>query len=267
MEHIISFGESFLDENTPFSIEMTGITYPDPKYHIVRGSSHIHCFEYVISGEGEVTVNGSTVYPRRGDVYILPKGADHDYRALPDDPFEKIWFNVSGPLCDELIHIYGITGVLLVKELDAYPIFGEFLNICENKELPDEEVFALCSPVFHKLLIKISERLRSRGEFNISETARKIKSFIDHNIFERLSVRRISAHVNLSPPQASRVFKQSYGTSIYDYVLSRKIETAKLLLRNTSLTIKEIAYKLNFADEHYFSNVFLQKTGVRPKKF
>ena len=63
------------------------------------------------------------------------------------------------------------------------------------------------------------------------------------------------------------MFKRAYGITPYDYILTRKIETAKLLLKNSSLSVKEIAYRLNFADEHYFSNIFLQKTGVRPKKY
>lgn len=63
MEHIISFGETFSDQDRPFYIEMAGITYPDPNYHITRKNSYIHCFEYVIKGSGIVTVDGITNYP------------------------------------------------------------------------------------------------------------------------------------------------------------------------------------------------------------
>lgn len=42
---------------------------------------------------------------------------------------------------------------------------------------------------------------------------------------------------------------------------------AKPLLKSSPLTTKEIADRLNFADEHYFSNIFLPKTGVRPKHY
>ncbi|MDE5578315.1 MAG: AraC family transcriptional regulator [Oscillospiraceae bacterium] len=267
MEHIISFGQSFAEQNTPFYIEMAGITYPDPKYHIVRSNSHIHCFEYVMKGEGIVTVDGKTNYPCAGDVYILPKGTNHNYCSEPNDPFEKIWFNINGSLCDELIHIYGIIGILIVKNFDAFDFFREFLDICENKELSVNEIYSRCSLVFHKLLIKISENLTLRSRRSINDNAAAVKSYIDRNIYERLSIAQISKHMNLSQSQVNRVFKKSYDITPYDYILTRKIDTAKLLLKNTSLSIKEIAFKLNFADEHYFSNVFLQKTGVRPKRF
>uniref|UniRef100_UPI003FF13C24 helix-turn-helix domain-containing protein n=1 Tax=Eisenbergiella tayi TaxID=1432052 RepID=UPI003FF13C24 len=49
--------------------------------------------------------------------------------------------------------------------------------------------------------------------------------------------------------------------------MSRKVDTACLLLRNTGLTVKEIAYRLQFSDEHYFSNLFRQRTGSPPGKY
>lgn len=268
MEHIISFGEKINEQDRPFYIEMAGITYPDPNYHIKRECSHIHCFEYIIDGEGTVRVDGQINYPVKGDLYILPKGRKHDYYSSPKNPFEKIWMNVSGSLCDELIHVYGLTGVLIVKQIDAFPIFMEFLDVCENKELSLDEIYIRCSLIFHKLIMKIARHLETERE-NSRQTdiAGEIKSYIDRNIYEHLSIDMISKHLNLSPSQINRVFKKAFESTPYDYILTRKIGTAKLLLKNTNLSIKEIAYKLNFADEHYFSNVFLKKTGKRPGKY
>lgn len=268
VEHIVSFGEEFSDKNRTFYIEMAGITYPDPNYRIRRDVSPIYCFEYVIDGEGDVTVDSRTNHPEKGDLYILPKGCLHDYHSDAQKPFEKIWMNVRGPLCDELIHVYGLMGILIVKKIDdVYPIFKEFLEICENKELSIDEIHKKCALVFHKLIMKISERLGSESGKAVNDTAAEIKAYIDRNIYEHIGIDDIARQVNLSQSQVNRIFKKSFDVTPYNYILNRKIETAKLLLKNTSLTVKEIAYKLNFTDEHYFSNLFLEKTGVRPKKY
>lgn len=268
MEHIISFGEECTEKNRPFYIEMTGITYPDENYHIERANSQIYCLEYVIKGKGVVTVNTKTNYPEAGDLYILPKDSRHDYHALPEDPFEKIWMNVSGTLCDELIHVYGLMGVLIVKKIEeVYPIFTEFLRICEDKELSIDEIHDRCSLVFHKLIMTISGRLSLQKGVDQNETARDIKAYIDRNIYEHLGIEELAGYVNLSTSHVNRLFKKSFGVTPYNYILTRKIETAKLLLKNTSLSVKEIAYKLNFTDEHHFSNAFLEKTGVRPTNY
>lgn len=264
MEHIVSFGERF-SQNRPFHIAITGITYPSPNYHITRKNSDIYSLEYIIGGEGTVQVGKQFYYPCKGDVYILPKGQYHDYFSAPQNPFHKIWMCVNGPLCDELIHLYGLAGVVLVKQMDACSMFEEFLGICENKELSLDEIYVRCTLIFHRLLMKIAEHLsmekRKRG------AADEIKAYIDRNIFERLSIGEISSQLNISPSQINRIFKKAFETTPYDYILARKISMAKLFLKNTDLTVKEIAYRLNFADEHYFSNLFLKKTGQRPGKY
>ena len=61
---------------------------------------------------------------------MLPKGADHDYRSLSEDSFEKMWFNISGTLYDELILVYGITGTPFVKGTDVFPI----IHSCKKRE-------------------------------------------------------------------------------------------------------------------------------------
>ena len=50
----------------------------------------------------------------------------------------------------------------------------------------------------------------------------------------------------------------------YAYLLEKKLELAGQLLRDTNLSVREIAEKLSFADEYYFSNVFKKKMGVTP---
>ncbi len=268
LEHIISFGESYSEKNRPFYIEMTGITYPDPNYHIKRTCSEIYCLEYIIGGEGVVQVDNSINHPVKGDLYILPKGCRHDYYSVPENPFEKIWMNINGTLCDELIHVYGLMGVLIVKQIDeVYPIFREFLDICENKELSIDEIHNRCALVFHKLVMTIADRLALEKGRASHSVADEIKAYIDRNIYEHIGVDEIAKHVNLSQSQVNRLFKKNFDVTPYNYILGRKIETAKLLLKNSSLSVKEIAYKLNFADEHYFSNIFLEKVGVRPKNY
>ena len=48
---------------------------------------------------------------------------------------------------------------------------------------------------------------------------------------------------------------------------SRRLETARLLLRGTALPVREIAFRLCFSDEHYFSSLFRRKTGQTPSAY
>jgi AraC-like DNA-binding protein len=266
MEHIISF---LPDENrtyTQFHIDITGVTYPDPNYVVDRKSSNIYCLEYVINGEGTVQVDDEVFYPSKGDIYILPIGRHHHYYSSHNNPWEKIWMNVYGPLCDVLFQIYHLENVLWIKNLDLYHLFKKNLAICEQKDLSISEVFEQSSLIFHEILAKISMHLY-KTPITKNIEAHKVKEYIDKNIYERFTMDDIAKIACLSHSQVNRIYKKEYGITPYDYILTKKIETAKLLLRNTNISIKTIAHKLSFLDEHYFSKIFKAKTGVSPRDY
>ena len=92
-EKLISFLPDRFPEPETFFVELTGVTYPDPRYHIDRNRSPVFCIEYVVAGRGHVEVGGRSFSPRAGDVYLMPMGLHHRYHADAREPWEKIWMN------------------------------------------------------------------------------------------------------------------------------------------------------------------------------
>ena len=62
-------------------------------------------------------------------------------------------------------------------------------------------------------------------------------------------------------------FKNEFGISPKQYIIQKKIETAKNMLLETDMSIKAIAEMLHFADSHHFSNTFKKQTGLAPVEF
>ena len=254
---------TFICQNSPdmpFYCNLCGISYCDGEYLISRENSDIYCIEYIISGTGTVKTKGKTFYPKKGDVYMLMKGENQLYYSDKKDPWTKIWFNVSGTLADKLIRIYNPGGETLIENTKVYDDFKEFIDIAKDKSLAPEEIMNRCSLVFHRILIKL-QRIKPKTEGEI------IRDYIDTHICEPIKTEDLAAVIYRSRSQAIRIFKKEYGTTPYKYILNGKTETAKMMLLNTNMSIKEIAYELSFADEHYFSNMFKKLTGTSPKKY
>ena len=116
---------------------------------------------------------------------------------------------------------------------------------------------------------RLVHRLAVRTKENVPATrqAIAIKEILDRHIEEGISLEELSGQVFLSVSQIIRIFKKNFGVTPYDYILDKKIETAKILLKNSALNIRQISDRLNFSDEHYFSNFFKRKVGVRPKEY
>ena len=253
---------------------MTGITYPDARYHIEREHSPLHCLEYVISGEGHIVMEGREYRPKAGDAYLLAAGKDHSYWADADRPWKKIWMNISGSLADSLVAGYGLTDAVVYESCPVYPQFWEFLRVCRTYGRNRRELAERTVLLFHEILLKLSENLVSarsdtgdREKGAVSEAALQVREYIDAHIYEKIAVSDLARIASLSASQLTRVFRSAYGQSPYDYVLARKIDTACRLLLNTGMSVKEVAYRLNFVDEHYFSNVFSKRMGMPPGRY
>ena len=93
-------------------------------------------------------------------------------------------------------------------------------------------------------------------------------SLIESNLAnEDLSVDDIYKGLGISKIQLYRKTKALLGFSVNDYILSVRLQKAKYLLMNEDLTISEVAYKVGFSTQAYFSTVFKSKFSVTPTEF
>jgi len=82
-----------------------------------------------------------------------------------------------------------------------------------------------------------------------------------------LSVRDFCQAVYLSRSQVHRRLKAATGLSAREYILSRRLEHARHLLRSNGLTVSQVAYEVGFRDPAYFSRVFKKQYGQPPAKW
>lgn len=92
-------------------------------------------------------------------------------------------------------------------------------------------------------------------------------SFIDSNLSRSFSLRDIANHVYLSESYLSKLFKQELGLSLIQYVNVRKLEQAKIMLRNSDASIEAIAKNLGFSRTSYFCKLFKDNTAETPHSY
>ena len=93
-------------------------------------------------------------------------------------------------------------------------------------------------------------------------------SIIESNLSnEDLSVDTIYKGLGISKIQLYRKTKALLGYNVNDYILSVRLQKAKYLLINEDLSISEIAYKVGFSSQAYFSTVFKSKFSITPSEF
>jgi AraC family transcriptional regulator len=98
-------------------------------------------------------------------------------------------------------------------------------------------------------------------------TVRRLKDYIEDNLAEELSIAQLAALVPISQFHFAREFKAAIGEPPHRYVMTRRIERAKVLLSATRLSIAEVAYQVGFSNQSHFIAQFRKTLGMTPKQF
>ena len=94
--------------------------------------------------------------------------------------------------------------------------------------------------------------------------AQRTVVYIEANLGSKLAIREMAGRVALSKGQFSRAFKQSLGSSPMAYVVSRRVERAKLMMTSSSGRLTDIALACGFADQSHLSRCFRRVVGMSP---
>lgn len=92
-----------------------------------------------------------------------------------------------------------------------------------------------------------------------------IRDYILHHLEEPLPGLRALAHLfGTNEYKLKYGFNQLYGTSVFRFLTQERLKRARLLLQNTSLSIKTIAQMTGFKNVSHFSKAFKKHHGIRP---
>jgi AraC-like DNA-binding protein len=96
---------------------------------------------------------------------------------------------------------------------------------------------------------------------------RRAKDLVDRSYAEPLDVIALARQAHVSPYHFSRRFKEAFGETPHQYVLTRRVERAQELLRNTDLSVTEICLEVGFQSLGSFSAAFHKVAGVTPTAY
>jgi len=96
---------------------------------------------------------------------------------------------------------------------------------------------------------------------------RRAVQYIEENLHRDLALSDIAAALAISPGHFSHAFRQTVGFPPHQYVVKRRIERAKLLLRESDVPISEVANRIGCSSAGSFSVLFQRATGMTPRDY
>jgi len=116
-------------------------------------------------------------------------------------------------------------------------------------------------------LFEISETVYMRKQRRNLRLFDEIKEYVDERLASEITLKEVANYFAYSPNHLGYLFKESVGVSFNEYVLSQRMEKAKVLLRNHKLKVYEVADQTGYKSLTHFSRTFREVVGMTPGEF
>lgn len=226
---------------------------------------------YITEGEGLFRSTHVKETPlREGDMFLLFPDERHSYHPRQETGWKSYWIGFKGRNMDERVK----EGFLSVEK----PIYHvgysseiEQLYKQAYETAVNEPPFAqqmMAGIVNH--MVGVMYALERSIELNKNYTHRdmidRARMRIREALESNLTIQQIAEEMSVSYSNFRKLFKEYTGLSPAVYQQDLKLQRAKELLSTTNMSVKEIAYRLNFDSPDYFSAKFKIKTGRKPSE-
>ena len=148
----------------------------------------------------------------------------------------------------------------------------ERLRIMRNDSIKNLNYYSqlVTSLSLSKLLVNLSQMVISAVDISdykkasIPQPLQKALLYVQKHYKQRISVEELSDAAGVSVQHIIRLFRKHLGTTPVGYINRTKVLHAIDMLRNTELTVQEIAYELGFDNPNYFSRLFKKEEKMSP---
>ncbi|KRK88763.1 AraC family transcriptional regulator [Lentilactobacillus sunkii] len=252
------------------------------RHHDSPFHQHTDHIELILFISGDVTFyTPHKAFPiKPGYLIAIPNGVWHRVVTKNADPYERIFLNIKVNLIDELstpkTNLFDCFKTSSAKDvnilnpdqdfIDDYIGFADQIisSLNKNSYGNDVKIRILLSQIL--LLANKIQPVKEQPKNVMPPFLEKVTSFIDENLAKNLSLSAFADQFFMNPNYLDRSFKKYTGLSIHRYVIEKRIELAKQLLRKgTSVTL--VCEKSGFGNYSNFIRTFNNIVGISPGKY
>ena len=266
-DNIYLFGDGF-----DFSRELTKKVNPNNFY------THIHTvyeFYYFISGKGIFHIEGTDYKLTPGDILIMADTESHYVEISPDVPYERCVMQFDKKIIDrvdkegKLLNAFtnrepGQNNLFTRKDFDNNLYLSLINNFFARESLDDVHVLTN----FYALLNELSKAFSNKEANKNSSSGtlpNKIIHYISNNLSQPFTLDDICREFFISKAYLCRLFKNSIGCSVLQYITSKRMILANKLI-DSGLKPTEVYTKCGFYDYSSFYRVYKKYYQYSPSE-
>lgn len=227
--------------------------------NFVRSNYLIH---YIHKGSGIYRVGGKEYSLGANDAFLIYPDIITYYEADRQDPWEYTWVEFSGTGVNKFLSATMFTPSSPV----AYSVAAGEKAALKLASTESKNPYELMGALYGFLgaFVTTEPKSGSMADEYVKAAIRYIHTFYYHT---SITVEEISDYVGVDRSYLFRLFKEKLGVSPKKYIIDYKLKTAAKLLRETGLSVGQVALSAGFDDQFYFSTAFRSRYGKSPSKY
>lgn len=227
---------------------------------------------YIVEGEGELETSSSGRHAvRAGDMFLLFPGEWHTYAPDSATGWSEYWIGFRGANIDHRVRegFFSIDKPMYQIGINQtiIALYKEAIEQATRQEPFFQQLLA--GMVNHLLgLMFMTSRNNSMQTHGVMpDIVARARVYMQEAVERDITMPDVAAYLNISYSTFRHIFKRYTGMAPAQYFINLRLFRAKELLRGSTISIKEISYKLCFESPEYFSTLFKSRTGMSPSEF
>ncbi|MBR2235890.1 MAG: AraC family transcriptional regulator [Prevotella sp.] len=206
---------------------------------------------------------------KEGDFFMLFPDEWHSYHPMGPSGWKKFWIGFRGRNVDDRVRAGFLSPTKPIYHVGFHDsivrLYRSAFNAAMVEEAYAQQLMAGIVNHLIGLMYALERNMelknRNQGHFDLINKARlRIREELE----SPLTIQQVADDLGMSYSNFRKLFKEYTGLSPATYQQDLRLQRAKELLTTTNMSIKEIAYQLNFDSPDYFSAKFKIKTGRKP---
>ena len=227
---------------------------------------------YITEGEGIFnSAHAKDIPLKAGDLFLLFPGEWHTYHPTGKNGWKSYWIGFKGKNVDDRVK----AGFLSVDKpiyhvgfsADIIRLYEEAYKRAQEEAPYSQQILAGIVNHLVGLMYALERSMELSKDHTRVDMINLARLRIRESLEADLTIQQIAEDLGVSYSNFRKLFKEFTGISPALYQQDLRLQCAKELLATTTLSIKEIAYRLRFESPDYFSSKFKIKTGKKPSEF
>lgn len=251
-------------KNSFFYVQETGCLAAGDTAVAYRKNLESFLFAAVIKGRGELNFGRETYTVSSGECFFIDCRLPHYYKSSGDEPWELLWVYFNGATSRQYYDFFlsQSKNVFRLSSFErAVAAITRIIEVNEEKD-PNSEVL---SSKYIMDLMTLALMVNAGGERYDSALKNKltaVHNYINDHFSEELSLGMLSAKFYISKFYLTREYKRIYGMTIFQHIITARINYGKKLLRFSDKSIDDIAHLCGFNDQSYFARQFKKSENI-----